>query len=209
MIATQSTCFIGKGFARVGGLLLLLSALAVAGCGGNAPAFRATDISGTTEWGRDFALPDTTGQLMRLGDFRGKAVVLFFGYTQCPDVCPTTLSAMAEVMKLLGSDGAKLQVAFVTLDPERDTPALIAEYMAQFHPGFLGLRGDKAATEAVAREFKVFYTKQAAGAAGGYTIDHTAGSYVFDPQGRLRLYVRHGAPAADIAADLKLLLAGK
>ena len=209
MIATQSTCFIGKGFARVGGLLLLLSALAVAGCGGNAPAFRATDISGTTEWGRDFALPDTTGQLRRLGDFRGKAVVLFFGYTQCPDVCPTTLSTMAEVMKQLGGDAARLQVVFVTLDPERDTPALIAEYMAQFHPGFLGLRGDKVATDAVAREFKVFFTKQAAGKAGGYTIDHTAGSYVFDPQGRLRLYVRHGAPAADIAADLKLLLAGK
>ena len=209
MIATQSTCFIGKGFARVGRLLFLLSALAVAGCGDGGPAFRATDISGTTEWGRDFALPDTTGQLRQLADFRGKAVVLFFGYTQCPDVCPTTLSAMAEVVKLLGSEGAKLQVVFVTLDPERDTPPLIAEYMAQFHPGFLGLRGDKAATEAVAREFKVFYTKQAAGAAGGYTLDHTAGSYVFDPQGRLRLYLRHGAASADIAADIKLLLAGR
>jgi len=209
MIATESICFAAKGFGRAGRLLLLLAALAVAGCGGSAPAFRATDISGTTEWGRDFALPDAQGQLRRLADFRGKAVVLFFGYTQCPDVCPTTLSAMAEVVKLLGSEGAKLQVVFVTLDPERDTPPLIAEYMAQFHPGFLGMRGDKAATEAVAREFKVFYTKQAAGAAGGYTLDHTAGSYVFDPQGRLRLYLRHGAASADIAADIKLLLAGR
>jgi len=209
MIATRSNYFPVRGFAHAGHLLLLLATLAVAGCGGSAPAFRATDISGTTEWGRDFALPDATGQQRRLADFRGKAVVLFFGYTQCPDVCPTTLSAMAEVAKQLGGDAARLQVIFVTLDPERDTPALIAEYMAQFNPGFLGLRGDKAATEAVAREFKVFFTKQAAGKAGGYTLDHTAGSYVFDPQGRLRLYVRHGAPAADIAADLKLLLAGK
>ena len=149
------------------------------------------------------------GQVRRLAEFRGKAVVLFFGYTQCPDVCPTTLSAMAEVVKLLGSDAARLQVVFVTLDPERDTPQLIAEYMPQFNPNFLGLRGDKAATEAAAKEFKVFYTRQAVGTAGGYTLDHTAGSYVFDPQGRLRLYVRHGAPEADIAADLKLLLGGK
>ncbi|MDP2795147.1 MAG: SCO family protein [Sulfurisoma sp.] len=186
-----------------------MAALAVTACGDGAPAFHATDISGTTEWGRDFALPDAKGQVRTLAEFRGKAVVLFFGYTQCPDVCPTTLAAMAAVMKQLDSDAARLQVVFVTLDPERDTPPLIAEYMPRFHPGFLGLRGDKAATEAAAKEFKVFYTKQAAGAGGGYTLDHTAGSYVFDPQGRLRLYVRHGAPAADIAADLKLLLEGQ
>jgi protein SCO1/2 len=207
MIATRSNYTTNRGFSRAGRLFFLLAALAVAGCDGGGPAFRATDISGTTEWGRDFALADAQGQLRRLADFRGKAVVLFFGYTQCPDVCPTTLSAMAEVAKLLGGDAARLQVVFVTLDPERDTPALIAEYMAQFNPDFLGLRGDRAATEAAAKEFKVFYTKQAAGPSGGYTLDHTAGSYVFDPQGRLRLYVRHGAPAADIAADLRLLLA--
>ena len=194
---------------KIFAVLMLLAALVVAACGGGAPAFRATDISGTTEWGRDFALPDAKGQTRRLADFRGKAVVLFFGYTQCPDVCPTTLATMGEVMKLLGSDAARLQVVFVTLDPERDTPQLIAEYMPQFHPDFLGLRGDKAATEAAAKEFKVFYARQATGTAGSYTLDHTAGNYVFDPQGRLRLYVRHGAPAADIAADLKLLLAGK
>jgi protein SCO1/2 len=187
MIATRSIYADDRGIVRAGRLLLLLAALAVAGCGGGGPSFRATDISGTTEWGRDFALPDAQGQLRRLADFRGKAVVLFFGYTQCPDVCPTTLSAMAEVAKLLGSDAARLQVVFVTLDPERDTAPLIAEYMAQFRPDFVGLRGDKAATEAVAKEFKVFYTKQAVGATGGYTLDHTAGSYVFDPQGRLRL----------------------
>jgi protein SCO1/2 len=209
MIATRSIYADDRGIVRAGRLLLLLAALAVAGCGGGGPSFRATDISGTTEWGRDFALPDAQGQLRRLADFRGKAVVLFFGYTQCPDVCPTTLSAMAEVAKLLGSDAARLQVVFVTLDPERDTAPLIAEYMAQFRPDFVGLRGDKAATESVAKEFKVFYTKQAVGAAGGYTLDHTAGSYVFDPQGRLRLYVRHGAASADIAADIKLLLAGR
>lgn len=209
MIATESICFGGRGFARAVRLLLLLATLAATGCSGGGPAFRATDISGTTEWGRDFALPDTKGKVRRLGEFRGKAVVLFFGYTQCPDVCPTTLSTMVAVAKLLGRDAERLQVVFVTLDPERDTPALIAEYMAQFDSGFLGLRGDKAATEATAKEFKVFYTRQPAGTAGAYTLDHTAGSYVFDPQGRLRLYVRHGAAAADIAADIELLLSGK
>lgn len=207
MIAIESIRSGAPVIAGLARLLFLLATLAVAGCGGDAPAFRATDVSGTTEWGRDFALPDARGQMRRLAEFRGKAVVLFFGYTQCPDVCPTTLSSMAEVAKQLGDDAARLQVVFVTLDPERDTPALIAEYLAQFRPDFVGLRGDKAATEAVAKEFKVFYAKQASGA--GYTLDHTAGSYVFDPQGRLRLYVRHGAPAADIAADLKLLLAGR
>jgi protein SCO1/2 len=209
MNAIESIGLDRGGYARAGRLLFLLATLAVAGCGGSAPAFRATDISGTTEWGRDFALPDAKGQMRRLAEFRGRAVVLFFGYAQCPDVCPTTLSTMAEAAKLLGGDAARLQVIFVTLDPERDTAPLIAEYMAQFDPGFLGLRGDRAATEAVAKEFKVFYTRQPAGTAGGYTLDHTAGSYVFDPQGRLRLYVRHGAPAADIAADLELLLAGR
>jgi len=209
MIATENICAASRAFAPALRRLFLLAALAVAGCGGGGPGFRATDISGTTEWGRDFALPDAKGQVRRLAEFRGKAVVLFFGYTQCPDVCPTTLSAMAEVVKLLGTDAARLQVVFVTLDPERDAPQLIAEYMAQFHPAFLGLRGDRAATEAAAKEFKVFYSKQATGAAGGYTLDHTAGSYVFDPQGRLRLYLRHGAASPDIAADLKLLLEGK
>ena len=209
MIATVNICVGRRAFSRLARTLLAVATLVLAGCGDGAPAFRATDISGTTDWGRDFALPDATGQVRRLAEFRGKAVVLFFGYTQCPDVCPTTLSAMAEVAKLLGKDAARLQVVFVTLDPERDTPALIAEYMTQFDPGFIGLRGDAATTDATAKEFKVFYSRQATGSAGGYTLDHTAGSYVFDPQGRLRLYVRHGAPAADIAADLRLLLAAK
>ncbi len=179
-----------------------------AGCGEQVPGFRASDIGGVG-WGRDFALPDTRGQVRRLADFRGKAVVLFFGYTQCPDVCPTTLATMSQVAKLLGSDADRLQLVFVTLDPERDTPALIAEYLGQFRADFIGLRGDKATTDAAAKEFKVSYTRQPTGPAGAYTLDHTAGSYVFDPQGRLRLYVRHGAAASDIAADLKLLLAGR
>jgi protein SCO1/2 len=206
MIAIRKTSPAGGLRAILAGVLLTVF---LAGCGGERPAFRATDVSGASDWGRELALPDTRGQLRRLAEFRGKAVVLFFGYTQCPDVCPTTLAAMTEVAKLLGADAGRVQVVFVTLDPERDSPPLIADYLAQFRPDFLGLRGDKAATEAAAREFKVFYTKQAAGPAGGYTLDHTAGSYVFDPQGRLRLYVRHGAAPADIAADLKLLLAGK
>jgi len=209
MIATANICAGRVVFPRLARLLLAAATLALGGCGADAPAFRATDISGTTEWGRDFALPDASGQVRRLAEFRGKAVVLFFGYTHCPDVCPTTLSTMAEVAKLLGDDASRLQVVFVTLDPVRDTSPLIAGYLAQFHPGFIGLRGDATTTDATAKEFKVFYSRQTTGSSGSYTLDHTAGSYVLDPQGRLRLYVLHGAPAADIAADLRLLLAGK
>ncbi|MFC5300326.1 SCO family protein [Azospira restricta] len=191
-------------------LLALLLGLAVllAGCSEPPPAFKSTDISGV-DWGKDFALTDHTGQPRRLADFKGKAVVLFFGFTQCPDVCPTTLSAMREAVKLLGDDGKRVQVVFVTLDPARDTQALLAQYVPQFDPGFVGLRGDDATIAALAKEFKVFYAKQPGKTADTYSIDHSTGSYAFDPQGRLRLLLRHGEDPANIAADLKLLLAGK
>lgn len=171
-----------------------------------APEFLATNISGAT-WGRDFTLTDHRGQRRTLADFRGKAVVLFFGYTQCPDVCPTNLSTMREVMDKLGPDAAKAQMLFMTVDPERDTAALLAEYVPAFHPDFLGLYGDAAATAATAKEFRVFYAKQPGSTPSSYTIDHSAGSYVFDPAGRLRLYVKHGESAERIAADLRRLLA--
>ena len=188
-------------------VLLLSLVLALAGC--NQPAhFNATDITGA-DWGRDFHLIDHNGKPRQLADFKGRAVAVFFGYTQCPDVCPTTLSGMAEVTRLLGADAGRLQVLFVTLDPERDTAAVLSRYVPAFHPGFLGLYGDPATTAATAKDFKVFYQKQAGASPGSYTIDHSSPTYLYDPQGRLRLYVAYGTPPAKIAEDLEQLLAGK
>ncbi len=187
-------------------LALLLSVLA-AGCSGP-PSFKSTDITGG-DWGKNFAMADHRGKLRQLSDFRGKAVVLFFGYTHCPDVCPTTLATLRDALGLLGEDSKRVQVVFVTLDPVRDTPQLLEQYVPAFHPSFLGLRGDDAATIALAKEFKVFFAKQPGKTADTYSIDHSTGSYAYDPQGRLRLLIRHGETPANIAADLKLLLAGK
>lgn len=171
-------------------------------------AFKNTDVTGLG-YARDFAMTDHNGKPRTLADFKGKAVLVFFGFTHCPDVCPTTLAEMANVMQQLGPQADKVQVLFVSVDPERDTPELLGKYVPAFHPSFLGLVGDKAATEKVAKEFRVFYQKVPGKDAGSYTVDHTAGSYVFDPQGRIRLFVRHGQGAEPIAHDLKLLLAGK
>lgn len=187
--------------------LLLLLAFLVAGCS-EPPRFHSTDITGV-DWGKDFALTDHAGKPRTLADFRGKAVVLFFGYTQCPDICPTTLAAMRDTMGLLGKDAERVQVLFVTVDPNRDTPKLLAEYVPWFHPSFLGLWGDEATVAAVAKDFKVFYAKQPGKEPGSYSVDHTASSYAFDPQGRLRLVIRHGETPERTAADLRLLLAGK
>jgi protein SCO1/2 len=187
--------------------LRILLALLVTAC--SQPAhFTATDLTGSTI-GTDFSLPDQTGKLRRLSDFKGKVAIVFFGYTQCPDVCPTTLSTLREVMTQLGPQAERVQVLFVTLDPQRDTPALLAQYVPSFHPTFLALRGDDAATGATAQAFKVFYKKQPGSAPGTYSIDHSTGSYVYDPQGRLRLYVKYGDTAEHITGDLKQLLAGK
>jgi protein SCO1/2 len=183
---------------------LVFAAFALAGCGGAGPSFKNTDITGA-DYGKDFALTDHTGKARRLADFRGKAVVMFFGYTRCPDVCPTTLAELKAVKEQLGEDGKRLQVLFVTVDPERDTQKLLASYVPAFDPGFLGLYGDPAATAKVAKDFRVFYQKSPGKTPDGYTVDHTAGSYVFDPQGRLRLFVRHGN-AANLAADVRILL---
>jgi protein SCO1/2 len=169
------------------------------------PVFNNVDITGA-EYARDFALTDHTGKPRTLADFKGKVVFLFFGFTQCPDVCPTTMSEMAAVLKELGPQADKVQVLFVTVDPERDTQELLAQYVPAFNPTFIGLRGDAAATAKVAKEFKVFYAKSAGGTPEAYSMDHTAGSYVFDANGKIRLFVRHGKGAGAIAQDIKLLL---
>ena len=168
-------------------------------------SFKNTDVTGL-DYAKDFAMTDHTGKMRTLADFKGKAVVVFFGYTQCPDVCPTTMAEMANVMQQLGPLSDKVQVLFVTVDPERDTPELLSKYVPAFDPRFLGLVGDKEATGKIAKEFRVFYQKVPGKEPGSYTMDHTAGSYVFDPQGRLRLFVRHGQGAEPIVHDLKLLL---
>jgi protein SCO1/2 len=191
-------------------LASLAAAVAVlaSGCGrSGAPSFKATDITGA-DYGRTLALTDHRGEPRTLADWKGKVVVLFFGFTQCPDVCPTTLATMADVMKRLGPDAERVQVLFVTLDPERDTQAVLAPYVTAFDPRFVGLHGDKAATAKAAREFRVFYQRVQGSTAGTYTIDHTAASYAIDRDGRLRLYIRHAQPADEIASDLKRLIAG-
>ena len=184
----------------------VLAALLV-GCEA-APKFASTDITGATFASQGFTLTNHLGKPASLSDFRGKVVVVFFGFTQCPDVCPTTLANMAQVMKLLGKDAERLQVLFVTLDPERDTQELLSRYVPQFHPSFIGLYGDLSATAAAARDFKVFYQK-APLEGGGYTIDHATSAYLFDPAGRVRLYTQHNAPADALAGDIRQLLAGK
>ena len=177
----------------------------LSGCAPDGPTFQASDVTGAA-FGRDFQLSDPQGKPRTLADFRGKAVVIFFGYTQCPDVCPTTLAELAEVMKKLGPDADRVQVLFVTVDPERDTPQLLAQYVPAFDPRFLGLSGDAAATERTAKEFKIIYQKQPGAIPGSYTMDHSAGTYLFDPKGRLRVYVSYGQGPDVFAHDLRELL---
>lgn len=188
--------------------ILSLSVLMLAGCSGeSATQFRNTDITGA-DYATGFELTDHTGERRSLEDFRGKVVTVFFGFTQCPDVCPQSLAVMNDVMQELGDDGEKLQVLFITVDPERDTEELLAHYVPRFHPSFLGLYGDAEETAKVAEDFRVFYAKSGDTEGMNYTIDHSAGTYVFDPEGRLRLYVRHGEPAETIAHDVAMLLEG-
>lgn len=183
--------------------LVLLSF--VAACSKPTEKFINTDLTGL-DYAKDFALTDQNGKARSLADFKGKAVVIFFGYTQCPDVCPTTMTEMAQVMKQLGDLANQVQVLFVTVDPERDTQALLAAYVPNFDVRFLGLYGDQAATEKVAKEFKVFYQKVPGKTATSYSVDHTAGSYVYDKEGRIRLFLRHGQGSEPITHDLKILL---
>ncbi|PPE69586.1 SCO family protein [Caldimonas thermodepolymerans] len=185
------------------GAVALLAACGKTGT--DAGAFHAIDITGA-QYARDFRLPDPDGRERTLSEFKGKLVAVFFGYAQCPDVCPTSLLELAQARQLLGADGEKLQGIFITVDPERDTPEVLKAYMASFDPGFIALRGTPEQTAEVAKEFKVFYAKVPGKTPDTYTIDHTAGMYVFDTQGRIRLFTRHGAGAQALAEDLRRLL---
>jgi protein SCO1/2 len=183
--------------------LCLLAALAA--CTPEGPKFRSTDVTGA-DFGRTLALTGHDGKPHSLEEYRGKLVVLFFGYTHCPDVCPTTLADAAAALKKLGPDAAKVQVLFVTVDPERDTPQVLAQYVPAFDPSFVGLYGDAQATQRAAKEFRIFYAKNASSTAGAYTVDHSAQVFVFDPQGRLRLLARPERISQDLADDLRTLL---
>ena len=201
---------IRAGRQTLGALVMLAALVAVTGCDkllpGPTASFKAVDVTGA-DYGRELALPDASGKPRTLADFKGKVSVVFFGYTHCPDVCPTTLAELAEVKRMLGSQGDRVEAIFVTVDPERDTPEILTAYMNNFGPGFVALRGTPAQTAAAAREFKVFYAKVPGKTDDSYTVDHTAGSYVIDTQGRLRLFARYGMPADALASDLKQLLA--
>ncbi len=191
--------------------LSMFAALALAGCDrlagfGDKPAFKAVDITGA-EYANALNLPDADGRPRSLADFKGKVTLVFFGYTQCPDVCPTTLAELAAVKQALGADGQRVQGVFVTVDPKRDTAEVLKAYVGNFDPGFVALRGDEAQTEAAAKNFKVFYAQSPGKTEGSYTVDHTAGTFVFDTSGRVRLFVRYGSGAEALTHDIKLLLA--
>jgi protein SCO1/2 len=186
------------------GLLLVLSLLVAACNSTRGPAFELTDITGA-EFGRELRLTDHTGQARSLADFKGKVVVVFFGYTHCPDVCPVTMSELATVANQLGKDAERLQVLFVTVDPARDTPEVLAKYVPAFNPSFLGLYGNEEATLRTAKEFKVFVNKQPA-KGGSYSVDHSAGAFIYDPAGRLRLFASYGQGAPKLLHDIRLLL---
>lgn len=197
------------------GALSLAAALALSACsksdtgeGAKVPGtFKAVDITGANYANR-LQLPDPEGKLRSLEEFKGKVVIVFFGFTQCPDVCPTVLNDIAQMRKGLGADGAKVQPIFVTVDPTRDTPELLKAYAASFGDDVLALRGDDQQTKAAAQEFKVFYARVPGKTADSYTIDHTAGAWVFDAKGRVRLFMRHGQTPAEMQADVARLLAG-
>ena len=193
---------------RLAAALFVALAVLAAGCSDRStgPAFELTDITGA-DFGRDIRLTDHTGKPRTLADFKGKVVAVFFGYTHCPDVCPVTLGELAMVANELGKDAERMQVLFVTVDPARDTPEVLAKYVPSFNPSFLGLYGDAEATARTAKEFKVFFNAQAA-SGGNYSVDHSAGTYIYDPAGRLRLFASYGQGAPKLLHDIRLLLQG-
>jgi protein SCO1/2 len=191
--------------ALTGAVALSLTAGLLTACAPDKPQFKSIDLTGA-DYAQGFSLTDHNGQLRTLKDFSGKIVVVFFGFTQCPDVCPTSMAELAQVKQLLGKDGDKLQGIFITVDPERDTPELLKAYMANFDPGFLALRPTPAQLPELAKAFKVYYKKVEGKTASSYTMDHAAGSYIYDAKGQLRLYSRYGAGAEILASDIRLLL---
>jgi len=167
--------------------------------------FKSTDVTGAS-FGQNLQIKDHNGNLRSIEDFKGKIVVVFFGFAQCPDVCPTSMATMAEVKRLLGAQGDRLQVLFITVDPDRDTQALLKEYMANFDPSFIALRPEPGALDAVASSFKVYQKKVPGSTPTTYTVDHSAGKYIFDPESRVRLFSAYGTDAATIASDIQILL---
>jgi protein SCO1/2 len=188
-----------------GAVALSLTAGLLAACSPDKPSFKSIDLTGA-DYAQGFSLPDHNGQTRTLKDFGGKIVVVFFGFTQCPEVCPTSMADLAQVKLLLGADGGKLQGIFITVDPERDTPALLKAYMASFDPAFLALRPTPEQLVQIAKDFKIYYKKVEGKTPTSYTMDHSAGSYVYDTNGQLRLYSRYGAEAETLASDIRLLL---
>ncbi|MFD1558961.1 SCO family protein [Paraburkholderia silviterrae] len=183
--------------------------MALVGCGQQPPSFSNLDITGNTQFGKDFSLPDASGKMRSLADFKGKVVVLFFGYTHCPDVCPTTMAELSQALQQLGPDAAKrVQVLFVSVDPERDSAEILSQYVSAFNPTFIALRpADEAQLKQITKDFRVYYAKVPGNTPGSYTMDHTAASYVFDTTGKLRLFARDGQGVTPWLHDLKILLA--
>ena len=201
----NSTLFSASWFSLFGACALALSLLGLSACSEPKPAFKAVDITGA-DYAKELNLTDQNGQVRKLKDFSGKLVVVFFGYTQCPDVCPTTMQELAEVKRLLGPDGDKLQAVFVTVDPERDTTELLKAYVENFDASFVALRPTQEQLPAIAKEFKIYFKRVEGKTPTSYTMDHSAGSYTFDTQGRVRLFNRYGMGAQALADDFKLLL---
>ena len=187
------------------GAAAALGLLGLAGCTQAPATFNAVDMTGA-DYAKNFSLADADGQVRKLEDFKGKVVVLFFGYAQCPDVCPTTMTEMAQVKELLGKDGDKLQVLFVTVDPARDTPTVMKAYMAAFDPGFIALIPTPDQLIAMSKDFKAYFKKVDGSTPTSYSMDHSAAQYIYDPQGRLRLYARYGTGIAPMVADIQALL---
>jgi len=188
--------------------LTTFALLGLSACTPDKPAFKGVDITGA-DYAKDFSLADQNGQTRTMKDFSGKVVVVFFGYTQCPDVCPTTLQELLEVRRMLGADGEKLQAVFITVDPERDTADMLKAYMANFDPSFVALRPMPEQMQSLLKDFKIYAKKVEGKSPTSYTMDHSAQSYLYDPQGRLRLFNRYGTGAQAVADDARLLLKGQ
>lgn len=187
------------------GAMAMGSMAILTACSEQKPAFASVDVTGAN-YAKDFELTDHNGQVRHLTDFKGKVVVMFFGFTQCPDVCPTSMAELAEVKQLLGKDGDRLQGLFVTVDPERDTAPILKAYMGNFDPTFLALYTTPDKLAALAKDYKVYYKKVEGKTPTSYTMDHSAGSYIYDPQGNLRLFTRYGSGAKVLASDIAQLL---
>jgi len=201
----NNTRFFAPWFRIFGALALALSLLGLSACSDPKPAFKGVDITGA-DYAKELNLADQNGQVRKLKDFSGKLVVVFFGYTQCPDVCPTTMQEFAEVKRLWGPDGDKLQAVFVTVDPERDTTELLKAYVENFDASFVALRPTSEQLPLIAKDFKIYFKRVDGKTPTSYTVDHSAGSFTFDTQGRVRLFNRYGMDAQALADDFKLLL---